>query len=91
MGLALDPWPIKDGRRQCRAGAEGRMGRIPIKGWLLLMLGASRAPLSAEEARAMRKTKAAGPEKTTVVVLPPKRTGGDRPHPNEQATGREPR
>lgn len=68
------------------------MGRIPIKGWLLLMLGASRAPLSAEEARAMRKAKATPePTKTTIVVPPPKRTESDEPHATEYPAGPESR
>ncbi|MEQ8316225.1 MAG: hypothetical protein RIE77_10150 [Phycisphaerales bacterium] len=62
------------------------MGRIPIKGWLLLMLGASRAPLSAEEARAMRKSKTPtdAVEKKTVVVPPPRPKEGDVTGPSEQ-------
>lgn len=66
------------------------MGRVPFKGWLLLMLGASRAPLSAEEARAMRKPrgKSGGPGNaepravTTTVVLPP-RAASEPPPPDE--------
>ncbi len=73
-------------------GREDRMGRIPFKGWLLLMLGASRAPLSAEEARAMRRSKARDePAGTTVVVPPPMKTKHDAADALEHPAGPEPR
>ncbi len=66
------------------------MGRMPLKGWLMLMLGASRAPLSAEEARALRKPKSTGsqsePGTTTVVVPPPNRAGTGEPRPSDQGS-----
>ncbi|MEQ9097239.1 MAG: hypothetical protein RIE32_13370 [Phycisphaerales bacterium] len=53
------------------------MGRVPFKGWLLLMLGASRAPLNAQEAEQMRRRRrdnaARGPNAaspTRVVEVP---------------------
>jgi hypothetical protein len=66
---------------------------MPLKGWLMLMLGASRAPLSAEEARALRKPKSAKsakstiePSTTTVVVPPPTRADTAQPRPADQGS-----
>ncbi|MFI4883117.1 MAG: hypothetical protein ACIAQU_11090 [Phycisphaerales bacterium JB064] len=49
------------------------MGRVPLKGWLLMLLGASQAPLSQEEDRAMRGRKGVDvepPKAERIVVVP---------------------
>lgn len=59
-----------------------RMGRVPLKGWLLMLLGASQAPLSEEEDRAMRGRKGGDsepPRAQRIVVVP----HPDRPRPDE--------
>lgn len=92
VAWVVSRWPAA----ACRArmfgsdrGREGRVGRMPLKGWLMLMLGASRAPLSAEEAQALRKPKNNGngkgePQTTTVVVPPPRQPASHEPGPTDR-------